>query len=259
MNKCYLEKIIAYQNLIAFHYSYGSKFKSNFWKDTQNNAKSIVQKLAIQGDTLTYEDYIRNDIFYGTEYSKLGCFTSEDHMYIHCGMMNKSKKDILNYSSAVFNLINSAYDGLFIFSEISPKEASILSKQYLRFLKPEYVSFILNEEDELVAFGLVTPSIAKALQKCNGKLFPLGFIHLLRALKKNDTADLLLIAVKPEYQNKGIHSIIFNKITRTLIKNNIRYVETNREEESNQKVMNLWNHYENRLHKRARCYLKKLV
>jgi hypothetical protein len=99
MNKDYLEKIIAYQNLIAFHYSYGSKFKSNFWKDTQNNAKLIVQKLAIQGDTLTYEDYIRNDIFYGTEYSKLGCFTSEDHMYIHCGMMNKSKKDILNINA----------------------------------------------------------------------------------------------------------------------------------------------------------------
>ena len=170
-----------------------------------------------------------------------------------------SKKDILKYSDAVFNLVNIAYNGLFIFSEISPEEASILSKHYLGFLKPEYVSFILDEHDELIAFGIVTPSIAKALQKCNGRLFPVGFLHILKALRKNDTADLLLIAVKPTYQNRGVHAIIFNKITRTLIKNNIKKVESNREEENNIKVKNLWNHYEHRQHKRARCYLKKLV
>jgi hypothetical protein len=94
-NKEYLEKIIAYQNLVAFHYHYGSKFKSNFWKNTQKNANDIVEKLAIIGDILTYENCIRDDIVYGTEITRLGCFFAEDHLHVHCGMMNKKRNQII--------------------------------------------------------------------------------------------------------------------------------------------------------------------
>lgn len=96
VNRDYLEKIIAYQNLIAFHYHYGSKFKSNFWEDTQKTAKNIIEKLAIVGDTETYENAIRDDIIYGTENTRLGCFFVEDHLHIHCGMLDKKRIDIIN-------------------------------------------------------------------------------------------------------------------------------------------------------------------
>lgn len=95
-NKDYLEKIIAYQNLVAFHYSYGSKFKSNFWNDTQKNAKEIIDKLPIHGDTLTYEESIRNDIIYDKDYSRLACFAGEDHLHVHCGMTGKTRNEVLN-------------------------------------------------------------------------------------------------------------------------------------------------------------------
>jgi hypothetical protein len=95
-NKEYLEKIIAYQELVAFHYSYGSKFKSDFWKDTQINAKKLIDKLPIHGDISTFEECIRNDICYDKNYSQLACFLGEDNLHVHCGMTGKTRRDIIN-------------------------------------------------------------------------------------------------------------------------------------------------------------------
>ena len=59
----------------------------------------------------------------------------------------------------------------------------------------------------MVAFGITMPSLSHALQKSQGRLFPFGFIHLLWALRKNDRADLYLVAVRPEYQGRGVNAI----------------------------------------------------
>ena len=126
-------------------------------------------------------------------------------------------------------------------------------------MHPGYVSIILNEKDDVVAFGIVMPSLAKALKKAEGKLFPFGFLHILYALHYNDTVDMLLIGVRPDYQNKGVHALIFSKIGQTFIRNGIKQVETTRELENNHKVQQLWAGYEVRQHKRARCYRKELL
>ena len=126
-------------------------------------------------------------------------------------------------------------------------------------LHPDFVSIVVNHDDEPVAFGLVMPSLAKALKKANGKLYPLGFMRLLWALRFNDTVDMLLIGVRPDYQNKGLHALLFEKIFGTMKRRGIKQVETTRELENNLKVQQLWAGYETRQHKRARCYIKNLL
>jgi len=170
----------------------------------------------------------------------------------------KNKKDVRKYTKGVLNLFNTAYKGLFMVTELNEEQIALISKKFVKFLQPDFVSLIVNKDDDIVAFGISTPSLARALKKCNGSLFPFGYLHVMRALKKNDTVDLLLIGVAPEYWGKGLISIIFEKIMSTAIKKNIKYAESNREEETNTKVKNLWHAYEHRLHKRARCYMKKL-
>jgi GNAT superfamily N-acetyltransferase len=170
----------------------------------------------------------------------------------------KNKTDIGKYADEVFKLLNTVYKDIYGFSTLNQAQIANLTKEFLSFLHPDYVSFILNEKDEIVAFGIVMPSLAKALKKAGGKLFPFGILHILYALHNNDTVDMLLIGVRPDYQNKGVHALIFSKIGQTLIRKGIKQVETNRELENNQKVQQLWAGYELRQHKRARCYLKKL-
>ncbi|MBQ4206423.1 MAG: GNAT family N-acetyltransferase, partial [Bacteroidales bacterium] len=108
------------------------------------------------------------------------------------------------------------------------------------------------------AFGVALPSLSKAMQKANGSLFPFGFIHLLRALKHNDTIDLLLIAIDEEYQNKGVNAMIFDQFAKGIKKNGIKYIESTRELEDNTTVQNLWRYLEHKITKRARVFMKKL-
>ena len=131
-------------------------------------------------------------------------------------------------------------------------------KQYFGFILPEYVPVVLDSNGKVAAFGITMPSLSEAFQKCRGRLFPFGFIHVLRAMKNNRKADLYLTAVRPDLQNKGVNAILIHEIHKVFIKNKVKKVETNRELEVNTKVQAQWTFYERRQHKRRRCYKKDL-
>ena len=117
---------------------------------------------------------------------------------------------------------------------------------------------VLNEKNELVAFGIAFPSFSKALQASGGRIFPFGWFHLLRALKNNERADLYLIGVKDEYRGKGVNALVMNQIMEAFIKNGVKKVESNPNLENNNDVQAQWRHFENRQHKRRRSYIKQL-
>lgn len=166
--------------------------------------------------------------------------------------------DIILYANDIFRLINSAYSGLYGMVALNKKQIEYNTKKYLSFIRPDFVSLVLDENGELVALGITLPSLSHALQKANGKLYPFGFIHLLKAFKKNDLADLALVAVRKDHQGKGVNAILMNELTRSYIKNGIQYAESNPELEENKKVQSIWEHFEASQHKRRRCYIKFL-
>lgn len=172
--------------------------------------------------------------------------------------VNKAK-ELLPYARKIFHVLNDAYKDLYGFVELSEKQIDVYVKQYFGFIVPEYVPVVLDSNNEVVAFGIAMPSLSKALQRCNGRLFPFGFIHVLRALKNNKNVDLYLTAVRPDMQNKGVNAILIHESNKVFNKNKIDKVETNRELEGNTKVQAQWRFFENRQHKRRRCYKKLLT
>jgi GNAT superfamily N-acetyltransferase len=171
----------------------------------------------------------------------------------------KSKKDSLKYAHEIFNLINQAYGHLYGFSSLTKIQIENLINEFFSLIHVDYVSVVLNEKDEIVSFGIVMPSLTKALKKAKGKLFPIGILRIMAALRYNDTVDMLLIGVRPDYQGKGVHVLLFEKIFKTFKERGIKQVETTRELEENNKVQQLWVGFESRLHKRARCYIKAVA
>jgi len=171
--------------------------------------------------------------------------------------VNKSK-DLLPYGKEIFRLINRAYKDLYGFVQLTDKQIDAYIKEYFSFIKPGFVPVILDKDNKVRAFGITMPSISKAFQKNKGRLFPFGFIHILRAMKKNNMADLYLVSVDPDMQDKGINAMLINEIIKIYIKNKIEFVETNRELETNYKVQGQWKDMETRQHKRRRCYIKTL-
>jgi GNAT superfamily N-acetyltransferase len=170
----------------------------------------------------------------------------------------RKKKDYLPYAPALFKLFIEAYQLLYGFVPLTPAQINAAIKQYFGFIKPGFVPLVLDSEDNLVGFGIAMPSLSKALQKAGGRLFPLGFYHLLNALRKNDQADLYLVAVKPEYQGQGVNAILMNEMCQTFIRHGIVRVESNPELENNTLVQSQWKYFNRQQHKRRRCWIKSL-
>ena len=159
----------------------------------------------------------------------------------------------------ISELINQAYADLYGYSALSEKQIDYYVKMYVPMVRLENVSLIVNEKEELVGVGIAIPSMTKALQKAKGKLFPFGFIHILKALRgKNDVVDLLLVALRPDYQNTGANALLFSDLIPVFIKNGYKYAESNPELEENGKVQSQWQYFENVQHKRRRAYKKRL-
>jgi hypothetical protein len=171
----------------------------------------------------------------------------------------KKAKEMLPYANEIFYVLNDAYRDLYGFVELSDKQIQMYVKQYFGFIRPEFVPVVLDSVGKVAAFGIAMPSLSRALQKCNGRLFPFGFIRVLWAIKDNRYADLYLTAVRPDMQNKGVNAILIHEMNKVFIKNRIEKVETNRELEGNVKVQAQWKFYDARLHKRRRCYKKELL
>lgn len=164
-----------------------------------------------------------------------------------------------NYGQKIFDLINDAYAELYGYSALSQRQIDYYVKMYIPVLRLENVSLIVDEHDDLVAVGIAMPSLSKALQKSRGRLFPFGFVPLLKALKgKNDVVDLLLVAVRPDYQSKGVNALLFSDLIPVFIRNGYKYAESNPELEENEKVQSQWQYFERHQHKRRRAYTKKL-
>lgn len=169
-----------------------------------------------------------------------------------------NQKQLLPYAHEIFHVLNSAYENIYGFVQLTEKQIDLYVKQYFGFIKPGFVPVILNNKNEVVGFGITMPSLSLAFQKAKGRLFPFGFIHLLRAVKKNDRADLYLTGVRPDYQDKGVNAMLMYEVTKVFINQKIIWVESNPELETNMKVRAQWRFYEGRQHKRRRCYIKNL-
>jgi GNAT superfamily N-acetyltransferase len=171
----------------------------------------------------------------------------------------RNKKELLKYAKDLFRLIDDEYKHLYGTIPLTEKQVEAYIDQYFGFVTPDFVPIIMDQNNRMVAFGVVMPSLSHALQKSKGNLFPLGFIHLLRALKKNDRADAYLVAVRSEYQGKGVNAILMNKMHQVFSKLEITKLESNPELETNLNVQGQWKHYERRQHKRRRVFIKHLV
>ncbi|NDW08079.1 hypothetical protein [Dysgonomonas sp. 520] len=173
----------------------------------------------------------------------------------------KNLKQITPYVDKLFNLLNRAYAPLYGFSPLTKRQIDYYVKMYVPLLRWDVVSIVIKEDtDEVVAFGIGIPNLSQSLIKSRGRLFPTGWIHLLKDLKgkKNPILDLMLMGVAPEYQGKGVNAMIFNDFIPSAHKSGFRFAETNPELEMNNKIQSQWDGFNAEHHKTRRGYNKKL-
>lgn len=173
-----------------------------------------------------------------------------------------TKRDVTKggYGQKLFDLVNRTYFSLYDFTVLPQDVMDKYVESYLGLLDMDYVTVIEDSQDKLVALAVAMPSIARAVQKGRGYLFPLGWWHLLKAmyLKHDKAIELMLIGVDPEYRNRGVHAMLFNQFIGNLIKGGFKYGESNAEMESNTSVQNIWNDYQKDFIRRRRVFTKEI-
>jgi hypothetical protein len=163
------------------------------------------------------------------------------------------------YVQKLFELVNESYSHLYGFTPLTQAQIDYYGKMYIPMLNLDYLVLIVNEAADLVGMGVTIPSLSQALRKAQGSLFPFGFLHVLKGLKlSNPVIDCLLIAVRPDYQNKGINSIVFYDMAPLVHRDGRIWAESNPELVTNAKMQSQWEEFEHVQHKRRRAYAKAL-
>lgn len=170
----------------------------------------------------------------------------------------KNKKQITPYFNDVFEIINIAYEDLYGVVPLTDKQIKAYIEQYFSYVNPDYICLIVDKDEKLVGFGVTVPSLSKAVKKHNGRLFPFGFIDVLKDIKNNDILDLYLVAVRPEYKMTGIPAAMLNHCLRNAHKNGVKKAIASPQLENNYAVQSLWRFFDARPHRRRRCFIKRL-
>ena len=193
------------------------------------------------------------------KYLKLARIVAERNK-IHVVRYTRKEIKRMDIGQKLFDLVNRTYCKLYGYSILSKKQIDQYVKLYLSLVDLRYVSFVNDENDNLVAFGVMLPSMNEALRKSGGRYLPFGWWHLLKALyfSKADTIEMLLIAVEPSLQSKGVPAMLITDLFSRVVEGGFKYAETNPELEDNYAVANLWNGFDLRQHRRRRVYGKAI-
>lgn len=168
------------------------------------------------------------------------------------------KEIVKSYGDKLFDTLNDAYGALDGYVPIDEKEKNNVLSQFATIINTKYISILVDEKDDVAAFGIVLPSICKPLIKHKGKLFPTGFINVLRSIKKPKELEMALIGVKHEYKNSGINSIVMTKIMKNVLETGIQRVESNPMLETNYSIQAQWKFAENEIVKKRQTYKKEI-
>lgn len=186
-----------------------------------------------------------------------GAAIVEKRYNLHVHKVHSAKELIKTFGTEYFDVLSDAYSILYNYQPLNQKQKEYISNMYFPILNFDFVSIICNEKEEIVGIGVAMPDISEALRKCNGSLFPFGWIHVLKALKAKqiDTIDTLLIAVRPDYQDKGVTAMIFNEQYPYYVKYGVKVMETTSILETNTKNLANFTCYPHKQHRKRRAYI----
>ncbi len=177
---------------------------------------------------------------------------------LHFGEAKNVNEFIRKYADEFFALLDKAYENLYGTVPFTQGMKDQLITSFKLIVDLKHVAVILDENDRVVCMGICFPSIARAVQKSGGRLTPAALVRLLKAIKRPDVIDLGLIAVEPEYMNRGVATVISAELIKMLRRDNIDHAETNLNLENNFAIQNQWKRFKEVKHKRRRAFVKKI-
>ena len=166
----------------------------------------------------------------------------------------RRKNELRPYARKMFKMLDLAYHDLYGYAPLTEAQMACYISQFFGFIQKDFISLVVDQKDDIVGFGISFPSLTKALQKCRGRLFPLGWWYLLRAIRKNDLVDMYLLGTHPDYQKKGVTALYFRELHEAYIRHGIRRAISADQLVTNKQALSIWKNYPGRIIKRRCCW-----
>src|SRR5690606_20489772 len=125
-------------------------------------------------------------------------------------------------------------------------------------VKLDYVWFIRDKFKKIIGFGFMMPSLALANKKNNGKILPFGWLRIMKAIKKFDVVDFYFVAVDPDYQGQGVLSLMMDDVIKMGLRDKVQHAKNGTKLKLNTKIPAQSHDFHPILHKRRRCFTKKI-
>lgn len=216
-----------------------------------------MERLGLQKDIDWFEYRITVPETIDPRFEKISNRICEKNGYSVISYNNR--KVLYNDALEAFKIIDIAFSKLYGTVPLTPEVIKHAIDGYVPVVNLDYVCSIKDKNGSIIGFGVLVPSIAKALKKSDGKMLPFGVFRLLKALNgKNDTLEMFFVAVHPDYQAQGLPAILISTLAKKIIENGVKYCETGPMLETNTAVHSMWRHFEKRQHRRRRCYIKAI-
>ena len=184
--------------------------------------------------------------------------TVEKRYGIHIAKVKSTREMSRRYGMKVFHMYNETFAPLFNFSPLTDTQIKNYLDTYVPILDPDFAVVCVNADDEPVGFCFCVPTLSRAVKKSGGRLFPFGLFRILKALRRNDTLEALMIGILPEYQGKGASVLMFKEIHENCIRRGVTSMILNPQLEENFKVQSMFGQYEVEPYMRRRAYKKQL-
>ncbi len=169
------------------------------------------------------------------------------------------RKDLKPWIRPIFTLINDTFTEIYGFMPFTLEEMDDFANRYLMIMDPRLIKVVVNERRETVAFVIGMPDISRGIKKSRGYLIPFGILHILMAGRRTRQLNLLLGAVHPDYQNRGLDTIMGSAMLDSARKQRMEYIDSHLEMESNVKVRAEMEYMGGKVYKRYRVYGKALA
>ena len=165
---------------------------------------------------------------------------------------------IKDYIDQFFEILDKTYVNIYGSVPFTKKMADMMISNFKMIARKDNIATIIDKDNKVVGFAIGFPSIAEIVNKSKGRLTIPFIFRFLKVKKHPKVMDLGLIGVLPEYEPKGIASVMIAALQDTIADKNIEHLETILVLEDNFHSLNLQKRFDRVMHKRRRSFIKQI-
>lgn len=147
-----------------------------------------------------------------------------------------SKGEMRRWIHRAGRLYNETFVDNWEYCPLTEEEMDTVAERLLSISVPQLMKLVMKE-DRIVGFVFAFPDISAAIQKTKGRLWPLGWIRLLREFKRTRWVNLNGLGLVAEHRGVGANTVLYTELAKSIRDFSFEHADVVQVEEQNTKSL----------------------